>query len=324
MKKVTKADIQSFFNSDRAILMFCIGIALIFWLLVKLSQSFKTTGDFGISYTLPKGKTFIEPPLYTVIATLEGKGWDLISNHFTNKNSSINFNLTELPTQTFHSSLIIDKIQKIIPANIEAGDINTDYIYLQIENRAEKKVPVRLNTELEFAPRFHLIDSIFLHIDSLIVSGPFSIIEDLEEWQTEILVLKDIQAGGTHIAVLVQPSNSQLSLSVNEIAIDLKVEEFTEKDVFVPVMVKNAPDSLKIFPENIKMSFTVGLSNYNLIKGSEFTAEVDLKDIPLNTEKNTIPVLITRQPSYIKGLIFRPKSVEFFFVETIEKKPPSK
>jgi YbbR domain-containing protein len=324
MKRLTKADIQSFYNSDRAILMFCIGIALIFWLLVKLSQNYKTSGEYEITYSLPQGKTFVEAPLKAVKITLEGQGWDLISNNFRNKISTINFNLSELPAQTFPSNLIRDKIQSILPASIEAGDVNTDYIAVKIENQKEKKVPIILNYKLEFAPRFHQIDSMTLSLDSVIVSGPRSIVENLTEWQTEILVLKDIQASGIYKVPLLKPSNSQLSLNVPEIETELKVEEFTEKDVFVSVLVKNAPDSLKIFPENIKMSFTVGLSNYNKIKSSEFTVEVDLKDIPLNIEKNTIPVLITRQPTYIKNLIFNPKSVEFFFVETAKEETSNK
>ncbi len=325
MKRPTKADINSFINSDRAILMFCIGIALIFWFLVKLSLKYKTTSDYEISYSLPQGKTFIEPPLKIVKATLEGEGWDLISNQFRNKNTIINFDLSELPSQAVNSSQIMDKIKSILPPNFEVSDVNTDFIFLKIENEAEKKVPVILNTKLEFAPRFHMIDSIIVHIDSVVVSGPLSVIEQLKEWQTDTLVLEKIQTSGIHKVPLVNPNtlNSQLSFGVNEIEIELKVEEYTEKDVFVPILVKNAPDSLKIFPENIKMSFTIGLSNYNKIKSSDFTVEVDLKDIPLNIEKNTIPVFITRQPDYIKNLNYNPKSVEFFFVETLEGQTPS-
>ena len=323
MKNLTKTDIKTFFNSDRAILMFCIGIALIFWLLVKLSQSYKTTKDYGISYSLPQGKTFVESPLKVVKATLEGEGWELISNYFRNRNSIINFELAELPSQAVNSSAIIDKIQGVLPDNIEVNDVNTDFIFVQIENQAENKVPIVLNTNLDFATRFHMMDSIKMSIDSVTVSGPLSIIENLKEWHTQSFELGNIQKSGIHTVALIKPLNEQLSLDFNEIDIILSVEEYTGKDVFVPVIVKNAPDSLKIFPENIKMSFTVGLSNFNTVSGSEFTAEVDLKNIPLNIEKNTIPVLVTRQPSYIKGLNFNPKSVEFFFVETTETEPPS-
>ena len=323
MKNQTRADIKTFFNSDRAVLMFCIGIALIFWLLVKLSQIYKTTKDYEITYLLPEGKTFMEPPLNKVKATIEGKGWDLISNHFRNKNVAINFNLSDLPSQPINPNLIVDKIQNILPANIDALDVNTDYFSVQVENKAEKKIPVILNSKLEFAPRFHMTDSLRLIDDSVTISGPLSIIEQLESWQTDTLVLNKIQASAKLKVPLVPPKNSQLSLNLQEIEIELNVEEFTQKDIFVPIVVKNAPDSLKIFPENIKMSFTVGFGNYNSIKSSEFTAEVDLKDIPLNTEKNTIPVFVIKQPAYIKNLNFNPKSVEFFFVETTESEPPS-
>ena len=303
--------------------MFCIGIALIFWLLVKLSQGYKTTRNYEISYSMPDGKTFVEPPLKIVTATIEGEGWELISNHFLNRIDTVNFELAELPSQAVNSSAIIDKIQGTLPDNIDVTDINTDFIFVQIENKAEKKVPIVLNKELEFASRFHLMDSIALSADSITLFGPISLLDNLEEWQTEKFVLNNIQTSEIHRVPLVKPVNAQISLSVNEIEVELKVEEYTEKDVFVPIIVKNAPDSLKVFPENIKMSFTTGLSNYNEIRGSDFTAEVDLKGIPLNTEKNTIPVLITRQPSNIKGMIFSPKSVEFFFVETKEEEPPS-
>lgn len=323
MKNPTRADIRTFFNSDRAILMFCIGIALIFWLLVKLSQSYKTTKDYEISFTLPEGKTFVETPINIVKATLEGEGWDLISNYIKNRNDTVSFELAELPSQAFNSSAIIDKIQSNLPDNIDVNDVNTDFIFVQIENQAEKKVPLILNTDLAFATRFYMIDSISMLTDSILILGPRSLIDELENWQTETLVLRDVQKSGIHTIPLVKPKNSQIILGTNQIEIEFKVEEFTEKDVFVPIIVKNAPDSLKIFPQNIKLSFNVGLSNYNVINSSDFTVEVDLKDIPLNIEKNTIPVFITRQPSYIKNLNFNPKSVEFFFVETTAEEPPS-
>ena len=318
MKRKTRTEIQTFFNSDRAILMFCIGIALVFWLVVKLSKSYKTTKDYEISYTLPEGKTFVEPPLRTVRAAIEGEGWELISNHFRNRNSIINFELTDLPSQAINSTAIIDKIQGIISDNIDVLNVNIDFNSIKIEKQGEKMVPIVLHTDLEFAPRFHMIDSIQLSNDSIKVLGPSSLIEQLQEWQSELLVLKNIQKTTVLNVPLALPKNSQIILENSEVEVTIPVEEFTEKDVFVPILIRNAPDSLKVFPENIKMSFTVGLNNYNEINSSDFVVEVDLKDIPLNTENNTIPVLVTRQPNEIKGLNYNPKSVEFFFVETVE------
>jgi len=100
------------------------------------------------------------------------------------------------------------------------------------------------------------------------------------------------------------------------VTVTLKVEQFTERSLFVPITIKNAPDSLKTFPERAKLSCVVGLSKYNDIDKNSFQLVADLKGIPLNTEKNTIPVLVTKQPDFVRAVNFQPRSVEFFFVET--------
>src|SRR5690606_36201817 len=156
---------------------------------------------------------------------------------------------------------------------------------------------------------------ISLSADSVSVSGPKSYIETLHDWPTDTLKLSNIQKNGTHKLPLTRPVNAQIVPAFDVIDVTLKVDEFTEKEVIVPIIVKNAPDSLKIFPENIKLSFTVGLSNYNLVSSADFTVEVDLKDIPLDTEKNTIPVLLSNRPSIVHNINVNPKSVEFFFVK---------
>jgi len=296
--------------------MFCIGIALIFWLLVKLSQTYKTTREYTIDYIVPESMVLAEPPAKAVKVTIAGKGFDLISNYFRNRKNEIKFELSEAPEQTLTTSLISDKIQNILSGNIEVSDVNTDFIFLKVEKKAQKKVPLVFNSQLDFAPRIYLIDSISLSADSVSVSGPKSYIETLHDWPTDTLKLSNIQKNGTHKLPLTRPVNAQIVPAFDVIDVTLKVDEFTEKEVIVPIIVKNAPDSLKIFPENIKLSFTVGLSNYNLVSSADFTVEVDLKDIPLDTEKNTIPVLLSNRPSIVHNINVNPKSVEFFFVKT--------
>ena len=95
----------------------------------------------------------------------------------------------------------------------------------------------------------------------------------------------------------------------------VEVEQFTEKSLFIKVDVKNAPDSLKIFPERIRLTCVLGLSRYNEIAPEDFALEVDLKNIPLNTVNNTIPILVTKQPNYIDNIKLSDRSVEFFFVK---------
>src|SRR5690606_11439548 len=97
-----------------------------------------------------------------VKVTIAGKGFDLISNYFRNRKNEIKFELSEAPEQTLTTSLISDKIQNILSGNIEVSDVNTDFIFLKVEKKAQKKVPLVFNSQLDFAPRIYLIDSISL------------------------------------------------------------------------------------------------------------------------------------------------------------------
>jgi len=318
MKLPNKVDIQKFFDSDRAILIACIFIALIFWLLVKLSQSFYTTANFQIDYKLPIGKSFVTSPPSEGKATLKGTGWDLMSYQFNEQNSNILFELNDVSSQAINAGLIIDKFQQTISSEIEVSDVNMDFIFVQIESETEMKIPIQLNKNIKLAPQFQLADSIRFEPEDIILTGPATEVETIKFWETELLELKDLKKDQT-IELSLKPSkNREIHLSQDKVIVSVAVEQFTERTLFVPIRIKNAPDSLNTFPKTAKLSCIVGLSKYDEITKNSFQLVADLKNIPLNTEKNTIPVSLTRQPDFVRAINFQPKSVEFFFVETVK------
>ena len=317
MKIPNKVDIQHFFDSDRAILIVCIFIALIFWILVKLSLTFSSSNDFQIRYNLPPGKAFVSSPPADVKATLKGTGWDLISYQFKNKANSISFELNDVSSQAINASMVIDKIQETIsPTTLLVSDIDMDFIFVQMENEMEVKVPIRLNTDIHLATQSQLADSITIKPDSVIITGPLTETASIEFWDTEVLGLTNLKNDLTVQVPLVAPKNNEIHLSVDSVIVNISVEQFTERSFFVPISIKNAPDSLKTFPETAKLSCLVGFSKYNEINKSSFELVADLKGIALNSEENAIPVLLTKQPPFVRAVNFQPKSVEFFFVDT--------
>lgn len=316
MKIPNKVEVKKFFDSDRAILVACIFISLIFWLLVKLSQNFETTTDFEIRYQLPVGKSFVSTPPSEATATLKGSGWDLMSYQFTKPNASVLFEINDVSKQAINAGLLIDKFQQTIPSGIEVADVNKDFIFVQIESETEMKVPIRLNKAIQLAPQFQFSDSINIEPKHVILTGPSTEVETIEFWETEVLQLENLKKSQNLELALKPSSNREIHLSQEKIIVNIAVEEFTEKSVFVPISIKNAPDSLKTFPERAKLSCIVGLSKYNQINKNSFELIADLKGIPLNTEKNTIPVALGKKPDFVRAINYQPKSVEFFFVKT--------
>jgi len=310
-----KADSDSFFKSDRAILMICISIALIFWLLVKLSQSFNTLHEVKINYTLPEAKAFTQVPPAKIEATLSGRGWDLLSYYFGKKQSEIFLKLSDLENQTFSASQLKDRIRAGV-SSIEVINLDYDYISIKLEDQAIKKIPVRLESQLTFAEGIHLKNAPTLTPDSIELSGPASAVNALTEWSTLPLTLSDLKSDYKAPLKLKTPlQEGPIRIKPLEVEVNIETEQYTERSLFVPVSILNAPDSLQIFPENIRVNCVVGLSQYNAVKDSLFRLEADLKGIPLNTTNNTVPIQLTRFPDFVKNIHFSPQSVEFFIVE---------
>ena len=313
---IDREAIRAFFKTDRGILLISMGISLLFWLLVKLSQNHRANRHVHITYTLPKDMSFVSIPPDQVQVTLEGRGWDLMYDYFGRRDSAINFNLTSTILQNIPNNKLKSRmVDNAKSSNITVEDMSFDFISIELSKSSTKKIPIILEQQLSFAPEHQLKSAIQIIPDSIILSGPNSILETYNSWPTTLLSHKNIKNDIT-CPVSLQPNNvPQIKLSSSIVRVEIPVEQFTEKSIFIPVMVKGAPDSLKVFPNKIKTNFVVGLSRYDSISAKDFHLEVDLKGVPINQSNNTAPILLTQQPTDVKNVQFSPKSVQFLFVK---------
>lgn len=314
--KIGNKLIQFQLREDRAVLISCIGIALFFWLLVKLSQTYRTEKEVVLHYLLPQAKTTVEKPPETIIAQIEGNGWDLMFDFFSNANLELFYDLRNTASRISigRGQLRTDISGKLSSNDIQVLEVNYDLIQLELEDKVEKTVPIDLKLALEFAPGHDRLDSIRFSPDSVNLTGPVSKISQITIWPTDSLVLKEVKNAVQQPLSLKDPSG-EIELSIQEVALDIQVEPYTEKEFFVPITVINVPDSIKIFPERIKLTCVVGLSNYNSIGKNDFVVEADLGKASPKSDRNTVPILLTKQPEQVKSVFYSPKSVEYFFLQ---------
>ncbi len=314
MKKQKQHKFLASFSSDRLVLGICIGLALILWLLVKLSEEFISTREVKIEYLLPDDRSFIETPPASVITTVKGSGWKLLSNYLDQEEAIIQFNLPARPSFTINGGILKNKIQQKL-GKLEIQDINYDYILLNMDGLDQKNLPIKLVTKLKFAPQHQLKSSIKFQPDSVNISGPPSLLDSLKEWPTEALEMTEIKNSFNTDLALISPINQELKLSEKIVNVSAEVEQNTQKDLFIKVQVLNGPDSLNIFPENIRISCIVGLSNYDRLSANDFVLEANFKDVSTNSNNNTLPVNLSLIPSFVKQVKLDKESVEYFLVK---------
>lgn len=317
--EIDREAIRAFFRTDRGIFLISMGIALLFWVLVKLSKEYTSKREVSITYNIPSDMSFVTIPPEKVTVSLKGRGWDLMYDYFGDPNRTVKFSLANTPLQNITNNQLKGKmIENAKSSNITVEDLSTDYISIELGKSATNKVPVILDRALSFAPEHQLQGAIKLVPDSVTISGPISLIEDYTSWPTTLLSLDDLNSTVQRPLALQPVDIPQITISDKMVQVEIPVEQFTEKSLFLPIVVKNGPDSLKVFPPRVKTSFVVGLSRYDTINEKDFQLEVDLKGVPINQANNTAPILLTKRPSEVKNIQFSPKAVSFLFVEKKE------
>ncbi|MEY4934696.1 MAG: hypothetical protein RIS64_1055 [Bacteroidota bacterium] len=308
MKQWSTDEIRLFFKSDRAVLMLCIGIALVFWILNKMSHSFRTYAHVNIEYRLPKGKTFTAIPIPELTTTIIGSGWDLLGKGKVN----IVLDLTKDSFQMVSSGRLRQVIARRYNISEEMIHLNVDQIPIYIENEASKEVPVEPLTQLKFVKGYRLSGEISVQPAKVVLKGPKNVLEMISTVKTDTIRGENLKKNVEQMVALQIPSQV-VQLLDTKVKARLNIEEFTEKAMFLPLSVKNAPATYKIFPNKIKLSCIVSLSQYNSIHPNLFEAEVDLGSVSTESKNNTISVVLVKQPAGVQNVQFMPKSVEFYF-----------
>jgi YbbR domain-containing protein len=293
---------QKFLTRERAVLMVCIGIALCFWVLNRLSTKFRKTTPIQLEYFTPMGKALrMTPPQYANVSW-QGTGWDLL----TGSEPRIALTVETDSIQTFYLRTIAAQ-----QLGTDVFSVSPEQITVEIEDITTKSVPVEAVTALSFWKGFDLADDIQFTPSVIAVEGAKSVLENLNSLKTDTLRFQKLK--DTVVTTIKLAAIPILKFGKSEVTATLAVEQFTEKSLFVPLTVRNAPQRLQIFPNKIKLDCTVALSRYASLSGENFTAVVDLKNVDVKSKNNTVAIVLLQQPSFVRNVKFSPQSVEFYF-----------
>ncbi|MFM9949028.1 MAG: hypothetical protein ACKV1O_13895 [Saprospiraceae bacterium] len=298
-------------GKDRAILMICIGIALFFWLLVKLSQNYRMTKAVYISIHTPVNKALSTPPPGNVAVQLQGTGWQLLGEHFSGKQIRISYDAEATDQVVISSGQLRQDIQKKLSATLRIIDINLDHVVIELEDEVYKKIPVALLSDIDFAPEYQLKEAIHVQPDSILISGPTTLIGSIQAWPTDSLILSDLKHS-TRLELALQQPPKGILIEIPVVKAFIEVEAYTAKSLFIPLSIINAPDSVRVFPDKIKLECTVGLSLYNEVDAADFVLEVDIGGVRLKEGKTTVPIVLKRSPDFVRNIHFTPQAAEFF------------
>lgn len=322
-------EILEFFNfeklkKDKRIVAFlvCLLIATVLWFLNALSKDYSTTIAFPVKYVEAPHNQFLanEPP-QKLDLKVNAHGFTLLRHKLSLSFSPIVLNLTNITRDAENSeegfrvntSSLIRRISNQVSNEITINDIQPEILRIKLDSLKTKMIPVKGNIELSFKPQFNLKEAVILNPKEVKITGPAAVLDTVYILFTKKETFEKIDSEVEKVLEVIYPENT--TISPEKVTLTIPVEKFTEKEIKIPVQIRNKPDStnIKLFPSEIELTVLVGLSDFESVQSSNFDVFVDFEKIDPNSE--SLKVTVQSNASHLKIIRYEPEIVEFL-VET--------
>lgn len=304
------------------VFLFFVLIAIFFWLMIALTKNYTSSLNYPVVYVnLPEDKVVVNELPRNLKLEVLSNGFKLIEYHLRFSKDPVvidyqgDFSKTtsaDGSEMIISSSSLIDMIDPQLGSELDVIDIRPRIIHLNFSERISKKIPVRPDFEFTIARQHQLSDSISIQPDSVVISGPATILNNFQFVETEKLVLNDLQEDYSQLVTLKALENVDITLDPNQIRVFVNIEKFTEgqQEILLEPINLNPEFTVRLIPDRIKIKYLVGLSRYESITPEMFRAIVDLKNIE-NEPRSNLKVDITKAPVFVQVVDIQPPRVDY-------------
>ena len=291
------------------------------WLLNQLEERYVTRIAYPVAYfDFPGEMVVVGDPVSKLDLKLSGQGFNLLEYKLRRKMKPLEIKIrsNDLKTQPHASSLtyylptssLQTRIIQRLGPEIDVVDIAPDTLFFEFAKQTRKKVPVKPDIHYSFDKQMMLKGHVHIVPDSVMVSGPESVLDTLDQVKTEHMEFSEL-TGSVQALLKVKKAHKKVSYSSEQIRISIPVEQYTEGTLKKNISVINCPDSLvvRLFPSMVRITYLVGLSNYEEVIPQLFKVYVDYKDIKEEQEK--LRVVLDKAPDYLKSYSYMPRRVDY-------------
>ena len=292
-------------------------LSVIFWFMTKLSKEYDSSIKYPVSYiNLPSNKLLQEKPSEYIDVRIKATGFKLISSKVSPRKLTIDASNIYGKSLTNYYLLLSQQklsVQKQLNTGVKVAYFIKDSVHFKLGVLNQKKVIVKLISDLLFEEGFELNNSISIQPDSILLTGPKLTLDTISFVSTGLLQKKELNVSINEFLDITEFNpDSNVSAEKDKVLITASVERFTEGSVEVPIKVINIPDGKQIntFPKFVKVTYRIALSNFNKIDSSTFLIECDYGI----SENNNLPYLIPKligSSSMIKNARISPQKIDF-------------
>ncbi len=304
-------------NRRVAVFLICLAIATTLWFLNALGKNYSASVSYPVKYINPPDNRFLANNIPVKLdLKIQGQGFTILRYKMLSFSpilldiEQITNNIEPVSgTYKVPSKNLIREISSQLSNEIKIEDINPETLEIVLDSLITKTVPVVLDINVEFVPQFNLKNPIKTVPDKVKITGPAIALEKISELNTKVNITNKLETGFSQEIELIHPERT--TISPEKVNLIIEVEKYTEKELKIPIDIIHKPADvrIKLFPSEVKILFTVGLSRFETIKAADFGVSVDYNSIVDNV--NNLNILIYKKPGFIQGVRLNPEKVEF-------------
>jgi YbbR domain-containing protein len=189
---------------------------------------------------------------------------------------------------------------------------------MEMESKVSKKIPVILNTDINFQNRYGMIGEPVISPDSIVITGAASRVAEIDQWVIEdTLRLKDVRNDISR-KIGLQEHTGVIELSETEIQFNADISEFTEGETTVYINTRGLPRGQNVTynPASVTITYDVPIEQFAEVeKLQPYQAYVSYSKILEDSTGYVTPDIELVEPGYeLRLRNFKPKAVAYFTV----------
>ena len=300
------------------VFLFCIGIALLLWLLHKLSMEYTTYFRYEVSVVsdMPGYATNSQTE-ETVLAKGKASGFYILK-HQWGPVPQLSLYIPEKDIRpsgnrdgdfAIAASALSGPLIEELSGDLKLESLLRDSIYVSFTQVASKRCKIALQGNYSFDPQYSSFRPPALTPDSVTVTGPISILERIDSVLSQPVQLKALQKDMQGVVALLPIEG--VHYSVKEVRYEIFVTRFISHSLTREIRVENLPagTNVLVVPAKLSLQFWAPYDTPESLFKEYFDVVINYKDIAQSISGKLIPECRTL-PDYVKNLSLDPPLVE--------------
>jgi hypothetical protein len=266
--------------------------AVILWGSISLSDIFYTNVDVKLTLTnLPPGYTTGSPLPDKIQLRVKGLGWRLVS---INVGPETEFRVSVGGDSGRHNIDLYNYLEsnRWLLSDVEIINILPDSVRFFVERIISKKLPVISGLELEYKPGYGLASDMILKPDSVVVSGPISLLRTMNEIKTADKSLSPLDSKTETEVNLSRMNGFKYSANLIEVILDIqRIVDKQFENITVDVIDIPPRKEVVLLPNKIGFNVRGGIEILGKLKPDQFNAYVRYQSLVQDTIGSVTPIL---------------------------------